>query len=214
MANHTSRSLRAVAAWPLRVLILLWSGAAGCDGPWPFGPFAPAQRTPVSARTQLEDELLSPNLGEPASVPADAAAMRKGLLAAINAERARHGLPRLASDATLEQIADYHATRMIDGNFFAHVDPYDGSTVAVRAAKFDYDFLKIGENLAAGQESPSAVLADWLASPAHRANLLDPEFSAAGITVLDGGRYLRYWAIVLSRPIGPPGGAEGPASRE
>jgi uncharacterized protein YkwD len=125
-------------------------------------------------------------------------------LDAVNAERSLRHVAPVAASETLEQIAEYHISRMIDGNYFGHDDPFDRSTVGARAAKFDYPYQKIGENLAAGQDAAGQVLAGWLASPAHRAILLDPEFREAGVAVLDGGRYGRYWAIELGTRVGQP----------
>ena len=90
---------------------------------------------------------------------------------------------------------------MIDGGFFGHVDPADDSTVAERAADFGYAFLKIGENLAAGQRSAEEVVAEWMKSPKHRENMLDPAFVEIGIAVKDGGQYGRYWVQELGRAL-------------
>jgi len=138
----------------------------------------------------------------PASVPDGAAALRSTLVDAINQERSSHGLAPVAVNKTLNDMAAYHLSRMIEGNFFAHVDPYDNSNVGARAEKFDYPYLRIGENLAAGQASPEQVLADWLASAPHRAILLDGRFREIGVGVLDGGRLGRYWAVEFGTQVG------------
>lgn len=126
------------------------------------------------------------------------------MLDAINAERAKHQLPPLTADPTLMQIADFYACRLVEGDFFAHVDPYDGSTVATRAADFGYAFRKVGENLAAEQKSVDRAMADWIHSPSHRANILDPAFTQVGIAVKSGGTLGRYWVQEFGRPITHP----------
>lgn len=172
-------------------------GMLGCTAQ----PAADALATvaPGTSQPDLLPELAS---DVPASVPDGAAAMRSKLVAAINVERAQRGAAPVFANRTLNDIAEYHLSRMIDGNFFAHVDPYDNSSVGARAEKFEYPYLRIGEDLAAGQETPERVLADWLASPSHRAILLDPGFREIGVGVLDGGRLGRYWAVEFGSRVG------------
>jgi uncharacterized protein YkwD len=151
----------------------------------------------VAGVTAAQGSLPEPNPGPPATSPKDESALRASLLALVNAERTKAALSPLRPSDTLTQIADYHTSRMIDGNFFAHVDPYDRSTVSARADKFDYPYLKVGENLAAGQETPADVVEEWMNSDAHRRVLLDPDFREAGVGVLDGGRHGRYWTLLV-----------------
>lgn len=152
----------------------------------------------ASAASVLPD----PNPGQPSTAPKDEPGLRARLVALINDARAKSHVDEVRPAETLMQIADYHTSRMIDGNFFAHVDPYDRSTASARAGKFDYPFIKIGENLAAGQDAPEQVVAEWLASEAHRKVLLDADFREAGVGVLDGGRYGRYWTLILGTRAG------------
>lgn len=123
---------------------------------------------------------------------------------AVNAERARHDRPPLKPETTLMQIADFYACRLAEGGFFSHVDPFDASTVDSRAISFGYAFLKIGENLAAGQRSAPEVVRDWLESPGHRANILDPIFSEVGVSVKMGGSQGPFWVLELGRPFTSP----------
>lgn len=181
------------------VVVLLWMGLGmlGCTAQ----PAADALATVGQGTTQT-DVLPDMVSDAPASTPDGASAMRAKLVASINVERAARGAAPVFANKTLNDIAEYHVSRMIDGNFFSHVDPYDNSNVAARADKFEYSYLKIGEDLGAGQETPERVLADWLASPSHRAILIDPGFREIGVGVLDGGRLGRYWAVELGTRAG------------
>ncbi len=123
------------------------------------------------------------------------------MVEAINTERAKHQLPAVKPDATLMQIADFYACRLVEGGFFSHVDPYDGSTVSTRAADFGYAYRKVGENLAAEQKTVEQAMADWIRSPSHRANILDPAFTHVGIAVKGGGELGPYWVQEFGRPI-------------
>src|SRR5919109_1185606 len=51
----------------------------------------------------------------------------------------------------------------------------------------------IGENIAAGYPTPEAVVAGWMSSPGHRANILSPNFTEIGIGLAQGGKYGSYW---------------------
>jgi uncharacterized protein YkwD len=110
-------------------------------------------------------------------------AAESGLLRAVNATRAAHGLKAVRTDATLTRAARSHSAEMIHGNYFAHGD-FRSRMIAFRARG---PFL--GENLAWGTGSyarPATVIREWLASPAHRANLLRPSFTRIGIGAVQG----------------------------
>jgi len=126
--------------------------------------------------------------------------LTQDLLAAINAERAKRRLPALRTNTTLMQVADFYSCRLIDGRFFDHVDPFDGSTVDTRITDFGYAFQKVGENLAAGHKTAKDAVTAWMESPGHRANLLDPAFTETGIAVKTGGDYGWYWVQEFGRP--------------
>ncbi len=59
----------------------------------------------------------------------------------------------------------------------------------------------LGENVAAGQPTPERVVAAWMASPTHRAVLLNPEFTLLGVGRTVGGPYGTYWAQEFGTPV-------------
>ena len=63
--------------------------------------------------------------------------------------------------------------------YFDHVDRR-GRGIAERARQLGYRWRAIGENIAAGQGSAQQVVAGWLASPGHCANILSPDFAEMG----------------------------------
>ena len=133
--------------------------------------------------------------------PAGEQMLIQRMIDAVNAERAKHKLGPVRGEETLMQIADFYACRLVEGGFFAHEDPFGGSTVGSRAADFGYAFNKLGENLAAGQESVGEALSAWLASPSHRKILLDPAFTEIGVAVKAGGPNGVYWVQEFGRPL-------------
>lgn len=100
------------------------------------------------------------------------------LLQRMNAVRAAHGLRPLRVDPRLERAARFHSSEMLSSGVFAH------GAFASRMARFDVTGSLAGENLAWGvgaQGTAAGVVAAWLASPEHRANLLRPSFDRVGI---------------------------------
>lgn len=118
----------------------------------------------------------------------------------VNAERAAIGLNPVAWNGALAEQATQYACEMIHYDFFDHVNPVTRSTLSVRADQFDYNYLVIGENLAAGQRTPEQAMRDWMDSPGHRQNILDPRFVELGVGVRTGGDYGTYWVQEFGVP--------------
>ncbi|MDX6684156.1 MAG: hypothetical protein QOF86_284 [Baekduia sp.] len=117
---------------------------------------------------------------------------RHALLCLVNRERARHGLRAVRASARLGRAARGHAVAMARGHFFGHVSP-GGATMQARVRRTGYLRTArawwLGEALAWGRYgtgAPSAILASMLASPPHRAILLDPGFRDLGIGAVHG----------------------------
>lgn len=188
------------------LLLLAAPAFIGCDGDNMFSlsPAGLLGKSDSTTRTL-------PICTEPPAAPS----LVKGLLEAVNSEREKHGLRPVKLDTTLTQVAEFYACRMIEGRFFGHQDPFDGSTVDTRAVNFGYAYRKVGENLAAGHNTVAEVMAHWMRSPGHRANILDPAFKDLGIAVRQGGEFGVYWVQEFGRPItAPPVRSAEPASEE
>jgi uncharacterized protein YkwD len=105
------------------------------------------------------------------------------LLREMNRVRAEHGLGRLTPDTHLQRAARTHSMEMIGANVFAH------GAFSTRMADFNVTGHVAGENLAwgtGGLATAHAIVAAWLASPEHRANLLRPAFKRVGVGDLVG----------------------------
>ena len=81
---------------------------------------------------------------------------------------------------------------MVDQLYFAH-DGRDGSQPADRIRAAGYlssgGAWRIGENLAWGTgelATPRAIVSAWMASPGHRANILQPAYREIGFGVVAG----------------------------
>lgn len=104
------------------------------------------------------------------------------VLALINAERSNEGLASLTLVEELDAASDQYAQRLATGDFLDHVDPSTNSKPWDRAEAAGYDqWTTVGENIAAGYQTPETVVDGWMNSPLHRDNILDASFTHTGI---------------------------------
>lgn len=107
----------------------------------------------------------------------------------------------LVLDARVTRAAAEQAQAMAQGRFLEHRGR-DGSTPADRIGRAGYDWRSVGENIAMGQSTPEQVVADWVKSPEHCANIMDPRFTQMGVAFAfdpasEGGVY---WAQTFGAP--------------
>ena len=104
------------------------------------------------------------------------------LFDAANRERISQGLQPLHWDESLAAAAREHAMRMAQRNTLSHQLPGE-LPLPDRARMAGAHYSVIAENVA---EGPSAeqIHSGWMHSPPHRANLLDPNLGAVGISVV------------------------------
>jgi uncharacterized protein YkwD len=96
-----------------------------------------------------------------------------------NAERARNGLPPYAWDDLLYEAAQIRAAEV--DQFFDHTRP-DGSSCFTALDELGLVYASAGENIAAGYLDAAGVVAGWMDSPGHRANILkDFDYLAVGV---------------------------------
>jgi uncharacterized protein YkwD len=136
----------------------------------------------------------------PAVVASGNASFVDRVLQLINAARQQEGLVSLSPAAALMEAAQQQAQDMAEAGRLSHTGP-NGSTVEGRVQAAGYgSWTELGEVCAAGDASPEAVVADWLASPEHRARLLDPAFTevGAGYYYLSGSSFEHWWVVDLA----------------
>ncbi len=126
-----------------------------------------------------------------------ASAYELKVLELVNIQRANNGLEKLTLDAALSNVARAHSIDMAKNNYFAHENlsgqtPFD----RLKAAGIKYSYA--GENIAAGQTTPEAVVNAWMNSPGHRANILNANFNKIGIGYYNGGSKTHYWTQVFT----------------
>lgn len=115
------------------------------------------------------------------------------MVARINAERAKVALGPLATCGTLTNAAAAHSADQAATSTMSHTGS-DGSTMVNRAERAGYtNWTRLAENVAAGYTTVDAVMAGWMASPGHRANLLNGDLTHVGVGRAQSGGGVWYW---------------------
>ena len=124
------------------------------------------------------------------------------VLKLTNEERKKANLDPLKLNSKLSSAADSHSDSMAKDDFFSHTGK-NGSSVGDRVRDTGYNYLRVGENIAAGYSTASAVVSGWMNSSGHRANILNPNYTEIGIGYeflqADTGsvNYNHYWTQVF-----------------
>ena len=128
--------------------------------------------------------------------PAARADLAGGVLALINAHRATVGAPALVTSTSLTAAAVWKARHMAMYQYMAHDDPAPpvARSTLDRIAACGYTGGGWGENIAYGYPTPQAVVAGWLGSPGHRANIEQRGFLSTGIGAAVASNGAVYWA--------------------
>jgi hypothetical protein len=107
------------------------------------------------------------------------------LLTKTNQERAKAGLSPLHLDAHLNSSAGLKGTDMFTEDYWAHVSP-SGIEPWYWFGKAGYAYSYAGENLAKDFDTSAGVMAGWMNSPGHKANILNPHYVDVGFAVQNG----------------------------
>ena len=146
---------------------------------------APNLREGVGAGDACANAALQPDASNLATVA-------EATLCLLNGERADRGLATLRPNDRLQRAALAHGNDMVEHLYFSHAGR-NGSQPAERIRASGYlssgGSWRIGENLAWGTgelATPKAIMAAWMNSAGHRANILQPAYREIGFGVLAG----------------------------
>ncbi|MFG6094205.1 CAP domain-containing protein [Leptothoe sp. ISB3NOV94-8A] len=116
------------------------------------------------------------------------------LLTETNTIRQQNGARPLSFSYRLGRAAQAHAQNMATENYFSHRSS-NGSTLADRITRVNYDYSTAGENIAAGHDSAASVVTAWFNSPGHKENLLNTTYTDIGFGLHFDSRstYGNYW---------------------
>ncbi len=102
-----------------------------------------------------------------------------------NEQRTKVGLPVLTANAQLSAAALAKGQDMFLKQYWAHTAP-DGTTPWKFFRDAGYGYQVAGENLARDFSDTTSMTAAWMASPTHRANIMNAKYQEIGIAVIDG----------------------------
>ena len=165
--------------------------AAGCSKSPEPAPAPAPERAPETPR---------PTAPSPASVRA-AASIVDSIFLLTNRERVRANLTPLKRNAELMRAAQLQADQMALARKLAHDIP--GArypTLASRLHLVGYTMRASGENVAEGYTSGAALVAGWMTSPPHRANILSVKYTETGIGTARAKNGRTYHAQVFGLP--------------
>ncbi|ORX94859.1 SCP-domain-containing protein [Basidiobolus meristosporus CBS 931.73] len=118
------------------------------------------------------------------------------LLALVNQERQKAGVPPLSLDPKLTMAAQRHTLYQATIRTMTHDQP--NRTLGDRIDETGYVWGSIGENVAAGFGDEMSVMNAWMNSPGHRSNILNPVFTQIGVAYDPRGSY---WTQEFARPV-------------
>ncbi len=106
-----------------------------------------------------------------------------------NAERAKENLALLTENKKLDTDAELKLQDLFKQQYFDHISP-QGNGPSYLADQVKYAYVVIGENLALGNfKDNESLIAAWMASPGHRANILNAAFKKVGIGVIESSTH-------------------------
>ncbi len=140
------------------------------------------------------------------STPAQSAKHPSGneVIDLTNDERTNAGLSQISEDSLLDRIAQMRVDDMFTRQYFEHTTP-TGETVSGISTNAGYYYITIGENIALGNfQGAKGLVEAWMASPGHRANILNKNYTEIGVASKQGtykGQTVTIAAQVFGRPL-------------
>lgn len=181
---HARRTLVAVVS--------LSALAAGCGRqnvePAPAPPPAPVTPAPQPA--------------PPRAAPARAVgSIADSIFALTNRERIRADLSPLRRNAQLTRAAQIQADQMAAAGKLSHeIAGARYPSMSSRLKAVGYTPRASGENIAEGYTSGAALVAGWMTSPAHRANILSAKYTETGVGTARSKSGRTYHAQLFGQP--------------
>lgn len=146
----------------------------------------PGTSTPVTSTPVIESPANnSSNSNGSEQAASSVSAYAQQVVNLVNAERAKAGLSPLQLDLKVTQAAQVRAKEIKTS--FSHTRP-DGRSCFTTLDEAGAAYRGAGENIAIGQKTPEQVMNDWMNSPGHKANILNPNFKYIGVGI-DGSAW-------------------------
>ncbi len=126
---------------------------------------------------------------EPASEGVSPSSAASQVIQLVNEERAKQGLAPLKQSAELTRAACVRAGEIVSK--FSHTRPDGTAWSTVSSAAY-------GENIAKGQRDAERVMAAWMSSSGHKANILRESYGSIGVCAYKVGGTI-YWVQLFGK---------------
>lgn len=118
-----------------------------------------------------------------------------------NEARAQHGLPALRLSPRLVEAARIHARQMAERQRLEHdITGAAYPDLQSRLVAVSYAYSRAAENIAWNTPSAQSVVAGWMSSSGHRANILDGRLTELGAAMARSSKGEPYWIQVFGTP--------------
>ncbi len=105
------------------------------------------------------------------------------LLNLVNQERQSVDINNLEINPKLQAAAEQKAMDIITNQYFSHTSK-TGKIFSAWIKESDYEYLRVGENLAIFFNDNKNIVDAWMESEKHRQNILNPYYKETGIAVI------------------------------
>lgn len=171
--------------------------AAACRLSLPFGPSSGLATGAPFGPVGSEPSAVPGRASDVSSAFVDPARETGRLQTGVNRLRESQGLGELVFPAELQQLALARALEIAASGDPRHAEPGATEAAILPLLMAEGYAGRLAEHVILvrdpGDELAATVLRAWFEDEAHRADLLDPGYQAAGIGVAAGGRG---WAVV------------------
>lgn len=127
--------------------------------------------------------------------------MKNNIYRLVNQIRKENGLQQLCLNHNLEKISQIYSESKFTCMKMSHL----GCSLFQKNKKnlieivkdVNYNWNRLGENIAFGYKTPEEVFKAWLENPGHRKNILNPNFKDIGIGIQGQGDKNIYWVQIF-----------------
>ncbi|MFF3453828.1 CAP domain-containing protein [Streptomyces sp. NPDC002730] len=162
------------------------AGASQTPAATPSAPKTATPSAPKATATPSAPKATATPSAPKTAAPASGDAAR--VLQLVNSERSKVGCSALTMNAKLTKAAQDHSKDMASHTNMSHTGS-DGSSPGDRITSAGYNWSTYGENVAYGYATPESVMAGWMGSPGHKANILNCAFKEIGIGLAQPNSY-------------------------
>ena len=168
---------------------LVWASAS-------TAPLSPVALPPAPAHSAVTVRAALPTAHIAAFTEETTGSQEEAFVALVNSARAQNGLGTLSLDPMLTETARAHSEEMSTADYFDHHSPTPGMaspmdrylSASKQLGLAQPEYLLVGENIFYCSVCSDIYNVDYahralMASPGHRANILESRFSKIGVGV-------------------------------